>query len=122
MPCNLYVFLFSIFPSVKKISALELAERIHGDASSRPLLLDVREPWEVKICSIEGSVFVPMGQVPERFVEWDRMHPTVVICHHGMRSLQVVAFLQQQGFTNVHNLVGGVAAWARDVDPAMPVY
>ncbi len=107
---------------MKQLGALELAERIYGDAPWRPLLLDVRAPWEVKICSIEGSISVPMGQVPERFNEWDPAHPMVVICHHGMRSLQVVAFLQQQGFTDVHNLAGGVAAWARDVDPAMPVY
>lgn len=88
----------------------------------KPLLLDVREPWEWQIAHIEGAMHIPMGQVPASIDQIDRTHPTVVICHHGMRSLQVIAFLQRQGFDKLHNLQGGIDAWSRDVDPRIAVY
>jgi rhodanese-related sulfurtransferase len=88
----------------------------------RPLLLDVREPWEHAICRIGGSELVPMRQIPNATAELDRERPTVVICHHGIRSQQVARFLEQQGFRRVINLRGGIAAWASDVDPEMPTY
>ena len=87
-----------------------------------PLLLDVREPWELEICRIEGSVAMPMGSVPARFPELDRDRETVVICHHGGRSAQVCMFLERQGFSSVINLAGGVAGWAAQVDPRMAQY
>jgi rhodanese-related sulfurtransferase len=87
-----------------------------------PLLLDVREPWEFGICRIEGAQLVPMRQIVASLSQLDRDRETVVICHHGIRSQQVALYLEHQGFTNVINLQGGVAAWARDVDPAMPTY
>jgi rhodanese-related sulfurtransferase len=92
------------------------------DAPEPPHLVDVREPWECSVAHIKGSRFVPMREIPARIDEIDRTHPTVVICHHGMRSLQVVAFLQRQGFDNLHNLAGGIDAWARQVDPTLAVY
>jgi rhodanese-related sulfurtransferase len=88
----------------------------------RPLLLDVREPWEFSICRIEGSELIPMSQVVRRMAELDKRRKTVVICHHGIRSQQVALYLDHQGFSHIVNLQGGVAAWARDVDPAMPTY
>jgi rhodanese-related sulfurtransferase len=91
-----------------------------GDDAYR--LLDVREPWEWNLARIEGSELVPMGEIPAKVEALNRTHPTVVICHHGMRSLQVVAFLQRQGFGNLHNLHGGIDAWSRQIDPAVPVY
>ena len=63
-----------------------------------------------------------MARVPARMQELDPELPTVVICHHGMRSMQVAMYLQQQGFSKLYNLGGGVAAWAAQVDPAMPTY
>jgi rhodanese-related sulfurtransferase len=87
-----------------------------------PLLLDVREPWEFAICRIPGSELLPMSQLVRRLGELDANRETVVICHHGIRSQQVALFLERQGFGRIINLQGGVAAWARDVEPAMPTY
>ena len=85
-------------------------------------LLDVREPWEYSLCRMDGSVHIPLGQLPARLAELDPDRPTVVICHHGMRSLQAGSFLERQGFADVVNLRGGIDGWARTVDPAMAVY
>jgi rhodanese-related sulfurtransferase len=87
-----------------------------------PVLLDVREPWEFQTCHIEGSLHVPMGQIPQAYKQLDPSKEIVVICHHGMRSLQVGQFLEKAGFKNIINLSGGVDAWAREVDANMPVY
>ena len=65
---------------------------------------------------------MPMAEVPKRLAELDPQAETVVICHHGGRSMQVAIFLEKQGFTRVHNLAGGLDAWARSVDPSMPTY
>jgi len=91
-------------------------------ANPRPVLLDVREPWEYAICHLEGSQLLPMRHVPTRLTELDPHREIVVICHHGIRSLQVARFLEHAGFTQVINLEGGVAAWAHEVDPQMPSY
>lgn len=88
----------------------------------RPLLLDVREPWEHAICRIDGSELLPMRQIPATVAQLDQARPTIVICHHGIRSQQVALFLDHQGFRRVINLRGGIAAWASDVDPEMPTY
>ncbi|MBK8322149.1 MAG: sulfurtransferase [Betaproteobacteria bacterium] len=85
-------------------------------------LLDVREPWEFALCRMEGSVHIPLGQLPARHPELDPARTTVVICHHGMRSLQAGAFLERQGFSDVVNLRGGIDGWARGVDTDMAVY
>jgi rhodanese-related sulfurtransferase len=89
---------------------------------SPPLLLDVREPWEFDICRIDGSVLIPMANIAGRAREFDPERPTVVVCHHGVRSMKVAMFLERSGFSDVINLSGGVAAWARQVDPQMPQY
>jgi rhodanese-related sulfurtransferase len=86
------------------------------------VLLDVREPWEWQAARIEGSRHIPMREVPARVGELDRDQELVAICHHGGRSLQVAMFLEKNGFAKVHNLVGGVDAWSRTVDPAVPLY
>jgi rhodanese-related sulfurtransferase len=86
------------------------------------VLLDVREPWEFQTCSIAGSRHLPMREVPARKDELDPDAEVVVICHHGGRSMQVAVFLEKNGFARVHNLAGGVDAWAKTVDPSMPVY
>lgn len=91
-----------------------------------PLLLDVREPWEAQLASIriEGvdTVLLPMGQIPARVAELDPLQPVVCYCHHGVRSLQVVAFLQRAGFDSVYNLAGGIDAWSLATDPSVPRY
>jgi len=88
----------------------------------RPLLLDVREPWEFDICHLRESELVPMGRIPAWAENADRSRPTVVICHHGIRSRQVAMYLEHLGFSNVINLAGGVERWAREVDPQMATY
>lgn len=85
-------------------------------------LLDVREPWEHDVCRIAGSRLIPMSQLVARLGELDPQAPTVVICHHGVRSQRVAAYLERCGFNDVINLAGGVDAWARSVDPTMPLY
>ena len=101
------------------MSATELAEYLEDTS---PLLLDVREPWEFEICHIVGSINLPMGQIPLQLHQLQTAEETVVICHHGIRSQQVIHYLEQQGLDSLINLDGGVDAWARDVDLDMPVY
>lgn len=108
--------------SLRPRELFDLLASFEAVAADRPVLLDVREPWELAICRIEGSRSVPMRQIPKSLAELDREHPVVCICHHGIRSYQVARFLESQGFRRVINLEGGVAAWAREVDPGMTAY
>lgn len=107
---------------MKQITPAELAAWLGDKGRAKPVLLDVREPWEFQTCSIAGSRPLPMGEVPARKDELDPEAEVVVICHHGGRSMQVAVFLERNGFARVHNLAGGVDAWAKTVDPSMPVY
>lgn len=86
-------------------------------------LVDVREELEFDYCRLPGSVLVPLGEVPRRTAEIRSAGPVVLICHHGVRSAQALAYLQHRlGYQNVLNLKGGIDAWSRDVDPSVPVY
>ena len=105
-----------------QLSVSALAQLLGNDPLTRPNLVDVREPWEWDLARIDGALHIPMQQIPSRQDEIDRAHPTVVYCHHGVRSLQVVAFLQRVGFTQLHNLAGGIDAWSREVDRDVPLY
>lgn len=107
---------------MRQMTPTELADRLAAAGDDKPVLLDVREPWEFEICRIEGARSMPMRSVPARIEELDVDAETVVICHHGMRSEQVAMFLERQGFSNVINLSGGVAAWADSVEPGMARY
>jgi len=107
---------------VQNLLPAELAAWLSDPARGKPLLLDVREPWEFQTCRIPDSMLMPMRELPARLAEIDPATDVVVICHHGARSLQAAMFLERQGYASVHNLTGGVSAWARSVDPAMPVY
>ena len=107
---------------MQHLSAPELAQWLADDARPRPLLLDVREPWEYQTCHIDGAAAMPMRTVPARLAELDPDLPVVCICHHGARSMQVASFLEQNGFADVSNLTGGVHAWALQVDNTMPTY
>src|SRR5829696_1505963 len=91
------------------------------DAGERPMLLDVREPWEFELARLEGSKLVPMSQLEERFTELDPDSETVVICHHGNRSSYVTQALQRAGFEKVLNLEGGLDAYS-SVDESVPRY
>ncbi len=106
-------------PGYESITPLELKERL--EAGDRPVLLDVREPWEFDVARIEGSRLIPMGELPERFSELDPEVETVVICHHGARSAHVTRALGQAGFARVLNLEGGLDAYSF-VDGSVPRY
>ena len=117
---------------MQHIGARDFAALLVGDgatqpASSRPLLLDVREPWEFELTSLHAdgleTINLPMSQIAERVAELDPSRPTVCLCHHGMRSAQVAAFLEQRhGFTSVTNFTGGIDAWSLEVDAGVPRY
>jgi rhodanese-related sulfurtransferase len=108
--------------AVKNIAPAALSSWLNDAAREQPVLLDVREPWELETCKLEKSKHIPLRDIPARFGELDAGTEVVVICHHGGRSMQAALFLERQGFAGVHNLAGGMDAWARQVDPAMPVY
>ncbi len=101
------------------ISVAQLAAQLKNE---KPLLLDVREPWEYEICHIDGSINIPMGHIPQQLAQLQGATEIVVICHHGIRSQNVIRFLQQQSVDGLVNLDGGVDAWAREVDLDMPLY
>jgi rhodanese-related sulfurtransferase len=107
---------------MEQLSAVQLKEWLDDSSREPPVLLDVREPWELDICRLATAKSMPMRSVPARFPELKRDAEAVMVCHHGARSHQVAMFLENQGFTRIYNLYGGLAAWARDVDPAMPTY
>ena len=102
------------------ITPQELAARLENDTALR--LIDVREPAEYEVARIEAAELLPLS----RFNEWGATLPRdaeiVVICHHGIRSAQVCAFLAQQGYTKLHNLAGGIDRWSWEVDPNVPRY
>jgi rhodanese-related sulfurtransferase len=94
-----------------------------SENGSRFTLLDVREPWEVQTASIAGSTLIPMADVPARAQrELDPEEHIVVVCHHGVRSANVCAWLRQQGFEKVQSMRGGIDQWARTIDPKVPLY
>jgi rhodanese-related sulfurtransferase len=86
-------------------------------------LLDVREPWEFETAHMAGTRLIPMGEVPSRaHQELDPEDHIVVICHHGVRSMNVTAWLRQRGFEKTQSMRGGIDAWSRQVDVKVPVY
>lgn len=92
------------------------------DEGDEMVLLDVREVPERSFCAIDGSVHIPMGDVPTRLSELNPDAPIVVLCHHGVRSFQVAHYLKANGFEEVYNLAGGIDQWSLTVDPAVPRY
>ncbi len=104
-----------------EISAAEVKSM--RDAGQDFTLLDVRERWEFDAASIAGSKHIPMGDVPARFnQELDPEAHIVVVCHHGVRSMNVTAWLRQQGFEKVQSLRGGIDRWSREIDASVPLY
>lgn len=105
---------------MRQFRPLELATHIQNGHA--PTLLDVREPWEINLCSLPGALQIPMRDLPARLTELNKDAEIVVVCHHGVRSYHAARYLETAGFGNVINLSGGIAAWADEVDPAMPRY
>jgi rhodanese-related sulfurtransferase len=104
-----------------EISVSEVAQL---RTSGKPFtLLDVREPWEVSTAAIEGSLDLPMGEIPARAnTELDPDAHIVVVCHHGARSLSVTAWLRREGFENAQSMAGGINQWSREIDGKVPMY
>jgi rhodanese-related sulfurtransferase len=97
--------------------------KIKLDQGEAFTLLDVREPWEFEAAHLEGAKLVPMGDVPSRaHQELDPEDHIVVLCHHGVRSMNVTAWLRQQGFEKAQSMRGGIDAWSRRVDGKVPTY
>jgi rhodanese-related sulfurtransferase len=106
---------------MREITVKTLYEYLQNTENT-PLLLDVREQWEFNVCHLEGVTLVPMGQVPEHIQSWNKDQEIIVICHHGIRSLQVAHFMEESGFQQMVNLIGGMHAWALSVDKQMSTY
>ena len=86
-------------------------------------LVDVREPEEYEYCHIEGSVLLPLGDIPQHVEDLATDRPVVLICHHGVRSAQALGYLQHRhGLTNLLNLRGGIHAWSVQIDPSVAIY
>jgi rhodanese-related sulfurtransferase len=98
------------------------ALKIRLDCAQPPLVLDVRERWELQAARLPGTVDIPMNEVPQRLAELPRDREIVVMCHGGVRSLKVAHFLAQNGFSRLANLTGGINAWAHEVDPSIGTY
>jgi adenylyltransferase/sulfurtransferase len=92
------------------------------DAQRGPVLVDVRQDWETKLCRLPNSMHIPIEEIELRTDELDPTDDIVVYCHQGVRSAAVAQYLRQLGFKHVRNLAGGVDSWARTVDPGMRRY
>ncbi len=104
-----------------EISAEEVKAKL--DAGEPFTLLDVREPWECATARIESAKLIPMGDIPSRaHQELDPEDHIVVMCHHGVRSMNVTVWLRQQGFDKAQSMRGGIDAWSRGVDSGVPTY
>jgi len=86
------------------------------------VIVDVREPFELEIAAFPGALHVPLGQIPARAGELPATSTLVLACHRGQRSQKALEILRGRGFTRLRNLTGGIDAWSREVDPAVPRY
>ncbi len=111
-------------PPIPQITVQQLAERMAQPQSLQ--LIDVREPEELAIAQIPGFVNLPLSQFAawseQILVQFDPNIETLVLCHHGVRSAQMCAWLQGQGFTQLRNIAGGIDAYSMQVDPSVPCY
>lgn len=104
----------------EELSPSELTER--RQRGEDWLLLDIREPWEVGIVSLDDARHIPMNELPARLAELDSTRPVAVLCHSGGRSARVAQFLVGEGFERVANVAGGIDAWATEIDERLARY
>jgi sulfur-carrier protein adenylyltransferase/sulfurtransferase len=104
----------------KEISVIEFKRQL--DAGQPVRLIDVREPWEVAIAGLPQALNIPLNELPQHLSQLDPKAETVIMCKVGGRSARAAAFLASHGFEHVANLVGGIDAWTRDVDPSLESY
>jgi len=108
--------------TMKNLTTSELAAWLKNAAREKPVLLDVRGPWEFETCHIDDALTMPMNTIPGKLSELIAAQPIVCICHHGARSMQAALYLERNDFTQIRNLTGGVHDWAQQVDGTMPSY
>jgi rhodanese-related sulfurtransferase len=95
------------------------------DQPGNAVLIDVREPEEFAVSHLENSCLIPMRNIPaelQKLDEWAETQNLLVLCHHGVRSLQVVAWLREKGIDGCYSIAGGIDRWSREVDPSVPQY
>jgi rhodanese-related sulfurtransferase len=105
---------------VEEIAPLELKRR--QQTGTPVCVVDVREPWELALASLPGTLNIPLNELPQRLAELDPKADTVVMCKSGGRSRHAAVFLLSRGFERVANLTGGIDAWTREIDPNLPSY
>ena len=103
-----------------EISPQELKARF--DRNDRPVLVDVRDDWETKLCRLDNALHIPMEEIEFRTEELNQQDEIVVYCHHGVRSAAVADYLRRLGFARARNLSGGLDAWAASIDRSMRRY
>lgn len=103
-----------------QIAPNELKQKL--DAGEKPLIVDVREPWEAQICAIEGAKLVPLNTVAANLQAFEGAEEVIIYCHHGMRSLNAAAYLRRQGIDGARSLTGGIERWATEIEPGMAHY
>ena len=104
-----------------EISVID-AKRLRDAAPDRTTIIDVREPYELEICHVDGAQHIPMRQIPEQLESLPRDKHLLILCHAGGRSLRVTQFLRAQGLSAVSNIAGGIDAWAEEIEPGMRRY
>lgn len=108
-----------------EIGVVETARLVDSESDVEIRLVDCREEDEFALCRIPGAELIPLSRFAEEGRETllsDRTRPVIVYCHHGMRSLQATTFLRQLGHEQVWSMTGGIDAWSREIDPAVPRY
>ncbi len=111
---------------IPQIRPDQIADWAQQQGTEVPLVLDVREPWELQTASVKPDGFellsIPMGEVPQRLADIDTKRPIACLCHHGARSQRVANFLLQQGYSKLANIAGGIDAWSQVRDSSVPRY
>lgn len=106
---------------ITQLTVNELDDWLKSDKPS-PLVLDVREGWEIETCALSEFKHIPMGLVPTQLDELDPKQEIVVMCHHGIRSYRICMVLEENGYEKIYNLQNGINAWADLIDPEMATY
>ncbi len=104
---------------MKEISVQQLQALI---AAGQTVVLDVRTPEELALAALPGARHIPLHELPQRFADLNPAATIAVLCHHGVRSLLAARLLEQNGFTDVSSVAGGIAAWSEQIDPSVPQY
>ncbi len=111
---------------MEQVRPAQLNDWLAQHADANPLVLDVREPWEVQTASVQPDGFellnIPMQQIPGALNQLDDDRPIACLCHHGMRSMHVAQFLEAQGYTQIANITGGIDLWSAERDANVPRY